>query len=174
MLQLYFKDPLADVATYPDIDILVSDDHLDGVFDPYNNVGEANIGTLVMRPTQATKDFVKLWLEGKEIREWDQRHFGVTAKSFVADRPTFRLITLDINRYHFACWQSGGCGHHLTCRLAKFAKEWRTTCSTDAISEWVSMHLACLNWACGVDNEGGTDRGLLYAHVMQQIRSLKP
>ena len=174
VLQVYFKDPLADVATYADDDILVADDHLDGVFDPYQSVNEANIGTLVMRPTQGTMDFVKLWLGGKEMREWDQRHFGATARSFVADRPSFRLKTLDINRYHFGCGQSGGCGHDLTCKIAKFAQDWRTVCSPDAISEWVSMHLACLNWACGVDNEPGTDRGLLYAHVMQSIRSLKP
>ena len=173
MLQVYFKDPLADVATYADDDILVADDHLDGVFDPYQSVNEANIGTLVMRPTQGTMDFVKLWLGGKEMREWDQRHFGATARSFVADRPSFRLKTLDINRYHFACWQTLGCGHQLTCNIANFSKDWSTTCPPEVLAQWVSMHLACLNKECGID-VSGKDRGLLYAHVMQTLQTLKP
>ena len=142
--QVYLKDPLADLARYPD-DILVADDHVEGAFDPYTATGEANIGTLVMRPTPGTREFMQRWLQGREAKKWDQQHFGITAKIFVAMQPEFRLRTLDVAVYPFACPQAPGCGHALACNIAKYDADWRSSCSPHITANWVSLHLvSCL------------------------------
>jgi hypothetical protein len=87
----------------------------------------------------------------------------------VAERPAFRIRTLDIDVYAFACPQHT-CGD-LACKIVKHAKDWRTACPRETSAQWVSFHLACADWNCTSDRFG-IDKPFMLGQAMSALRSL--
>ena len=170
---LYFKDPLKDLLKYDKAEIIVADDVPQGAlynpFEPSSDGFGANIGNLVIRPSNYTEKFMSKWLAGKEEKEWDQMQFTKVLNEFAVTYTAFQLVILDVDEYAFACPQHT-CGD-IACKIAQYAPDWRETCPKEARSKWVSFHLACLDYFC-TRGKHTVHRNFMYSQVMGALRTM--